>query len=56
MRRARRVMLLANIRYELRGKLALAILLRMIVPTLLIGFLFHRTITEPMRELASGLI
>src|SRR6202046_491857 len=23
----------------------------MIVPTLLIGFLFHRTITEPMREL-----
>jgi signal transduction histidine kinase len=36
--------------YELRGKLALAILC-MIVPTLLIGFLFHRTITEPMREL-----
>jgi signal transduction histidine kinase len=36
--------------YELRGKLTLAILC-MIVPTLLIGFLFHRTITEPMREL-----
>ncbi len=36
--------------YELRAKLALAILC-MIVPTLLIGFLFHRTITEPMREL-----
>ena len=36
--------------YEQRGKVALAILC-MIVPTLLIGFLFHRTITEPMREL-----
>ena len=36
--------------YELRAKLALAVLC-MIVPTLLIGFLFHRTITEPMREL-----
>ena len=36
--------------YERRGKVALAILF-MIVPTLLIGFLFHRTITEPMREL-----
>jgi signal transduction histidine kinase len=36
--------------YELRGKLLPAILC-MIVPTLLIGFLFHRTITEPMREL-----
>ena len=36
--------------YEQRAKLALAILC-MIVPTLLIGFLFHRTITEPMREL-----
>jgi signal transduction histidine kinase len=36
--------------YEQRGKLVLAIL-SMIVPTLLIGFLFHRTITEPMREL-----
>jgi signal transduction histidine kinase len=36
--------------YEQRGKLILAIL-SMIVPTLLIGFLFHRTITEPMREL-----
>jgi hypothetical protein len=36
--------------YELREKLALAILC-MIVPTLLIGFLFHRTITAPMREL-----
>ena len=36
--------------YEQRGKVALAIL-SMIVPTLLIGFLFHRTITEPMREL-----
>jgi signal transduction histidine kinase len=36
--------------YELRGKLVPAILC-MIVPTLLIGFLFHRTITEPMREL-----
>lgn len=36
--------------YEQRGKVALA-MLSMIVPTLLIGFLFHRTITEPMREL-----
>jgi signal transduction histidine kinase len=36
--------------YEQRGKAALAIL-SMIVPTLLIGFLFHRTITGPMREL-----
>jgi signal transduction histidine kinase len=36
--------------YEQRGKLVLPIL-SMIVPTLLIGFLFHRTITEPMREL-----
>jgi len=36
--------------YEQRAKVALAILV-MIVPTLLIGFVFHRTITEPMREL-----
>ncbi len=36
--------------YEQRGKVALAILF-MIIPTLLIGILFHRTITEPMREL-----
>ena len=36
--------------YEQRGKLAIAILCTS-VPTLLIGFLFHRTITEPMREL-----
>jgi signal transduction histidine kinase len=36
--------------YEQRAKVALAIL-SMIVPTLLIGILFHRTITEPMREL-----
>ena len=36
--------------YEQRAKLALA-MLSTIVPTLLIGFLFHRTITEPMREL-----
>jgi signal transduction histidine kinase len=36
--------------YEQRGKVILA-MLSMIVPTLLIGFLFHRTITEPMREL-----
>ena len=36
--------------YEQRGKVILAVLF-MIVPTLLIGFLFHRTITEPMREL-----
>jgi signal transduction histidine kinase len=35
---------------EQRRKLLLA-MLSMIVPTLLIGFLFHRTITEPMREL-----
>jgi len=36
--------------YDQRAKVALAVLF-MIVPTLLIGFLFHRTITEPMREL-----
>jgi signal transduction histidine kinase len=36
--------------YEQRVKVALAILF-MIVPTLLIGLLFHRTITEPMWEL-----
>jgi signal transduction histidine kinase len=36
--------------YDQRAKAALAMLF-MIVPTLLIGFLFHRTITEPMREL-----
>jgi signal transduction histidine kinase len=36
--------------YERRKKLILAAF-SMIVPTLLIGFLFHRTITEPMREL-----
>jgi signal transduction histidine kinase len=36
--------------YEQRAKVALAILF-MIVPTLLIGLLFYRTITEPMREL-----
>jgi signal transduction histidine kinase len=36
--------------YEQRAKVALAVLF-VIVPTLLIGFLFHRTITEPMREL-----
>jgi signal transduction histidine kinase len=36
--------------YEQRAKVVLAIL-SMIVPTLLIGILFHRTITEPMREL-----
>jgi signal transduction histidine kinase len=36
--------------YEQRGRVALA-MLSTIVPTLLIGFLFHRTITEPMREL-----
>jgi signal transduction histidine kinase len=36
--------------YEQRAKVALAGLF-MIVPTLLIGFLFHRTITEPMPEL-----
>jgi signal transduction histidine kinase len=36
--------------YERRKKLILA-LFSMILPTLLIGFLFHRTITEPMREL-----
>jgi signal transduction histidine kinase len=36
--------------YEQREKVALAILF-VIAPTLLIGFLFHRTITGPMREL-----
>jgi signal transduction histidine kinase len=36
--------------YERRAKVALAIPF-MIVPTLLMGFLFHRTITGPMREL-----
>jgi len=36
--------------YEQRTKLMIG-LLSMIVPTLLIGLLFHRTITEPMREL-----
>src|SRR3990170_5157107 len=36
--------------YEQRAKVSLAILF-MIVPTLLIGVLFHRTITGPMREL-----
>ncbi|MDP3692451.1 HAMP domain-containing sensor histidine kinase [Bradyrhizobium sp.] len=36
--------------YEQRSRVILAIL-SMIVPTLLIGFLFHRTITGPMREL-----
>lgn len=36
--------------YEQRTRFMLAILAT-IVPTLLIGFLFHRTITEPMREL-----
>jgi signal transduction histidine kinase len=36
--------------YEQRGKVILAVL-SMIVPTLLIGVLFHRTITDPMREL-----
>jgi len=36
--------------FEHRGKVALAVLF-MIVPTVLIGVLFHRTITEPMREL-----
>jgi signal transduction histidine kinase len=36
--------------YEQRGKVILALLF-MAVPTLLIGFVFHRTITEPMREL-----
>src|SRR5581483_5234799 len=36
--------------FDHRGKVALAVL-SMIVPTVLIGFLFHRTITEPMREL-----
>ena len=36
--------------YDQRAKVALAMLF-MIVPTLLIGFLFHRTITAPMREL-----
>jgi signal transduction histidine kinase len=43
--------------YEQRAKVGLAIL-SMIVPTLLIGILFHRTITKPMRELIerTGLI
>jgi len=36
--------------YEQRTRFMLAILAT-VVPTLLIGFLFHRTITEPMREL-----
>lgn len=36
--------------YEHRKKLIVA-MLSMIAPTLLIGFLFHRTITEPMRDL-----
>ena len=36
--------------YEQRGTVVLAILFT-IIPTLLIGFLFHRTITEPVREL-----
>jgi len=36
--------------YEQRARVALAILF-IILPTLLIGFLFHRTITAPMREL-----
>ena len=36
--------------YEQRTRFMLAVLAT-IVPTLLIGFLFHRTITEPMREL-----
>jgi len=36
--------------YEQRARVILA-MLSMIVPTLLIGFLFHRTITGPMREL-----
>jgi signal transduction histidine kinase len=36
--------------FELRGKV-IPVALSMIVPTLLIGFLFHRTITGPMREL-----
>jgi signal transduction histidine kinase len=36
--------------YERRAKVAIAIAF-MIVPTILIGFLFHRTITGPMREL-----
>jgi signal transduction histidine kinase len=36
--------------YEQRGRVIVA-MLSMIVPTLLIGFLFHRTITGPMREL-----
>jgi signal transduction histidine kinase len=36
--------------YEQRGKVILAVLF-MAIPTLLIGFVFHRTITEPMREL-----
>ena len=36
--------------YEQRARVIIA-MLSMIVPTLLIGFLFHRTITGPMREL-----
>lgn len=36
--------------YEQRTRFMLAVLAT-IVPTLLIGFLFHRTITEPMRQL-----
>jgi signal transduction histidine kinase len=36
--------------YEQRTRFMLAILAT-IAPTILIGFLFHRTITEPMREL-----
>ena len=36
--------------YEQRAKVALAVL-STIVPTLLIGLLFYRTITGPMREL-----
>ena len=36
--------------YEQRTRFMLAVLAT-IIPTLLIGFLFHRTITEPMREL-----
>ena len=36
--------------YEQRTRFMVAVLAT-IIPTLLIGFLFHRTITEPMREL-----
>ncbi len=36
--------------YEQRAKVVLAVLF-MVVPTLLIGLLFYRTITRPMREL-----